>query len=78
MPSATPFGLQCPGDLLVHEKIASIFLPLVGQDLKDRGVELRGCRETKAILPWVREATERTGTEYLESGFSCESGGQYR
>ena len=53
--------------LLVHEKIASIFLPLVGQDLKDRGVELRGCRETKAILPWVREATEEDyGTEYLD------------
>lgn len=53
--------------LLVHKKIASAFLPLVGQDLKERGVEIRGCRETKAILSWVREATEEDfSTEYLD------------
>lgn len=42
--------------LLVHEKIAGKFLPMVYEELKDI-VELRGCVKTKEIIE-VRDATE--------------------
>ncbi len=44
--------------LLVHKDIASAFLPLIGNQLKNAGVELRGCVETKKILTDVNDATE--------------------
>ncbi|MBE3580086.1 MAG: glutamate-5-semialdehyde dehydrogenase [Thermoanaerobacteraceae bacterium] len=53
--------------LLVHRNIAPSFLPLVAPQLRDLGVELRGCENTRALVPFAREATEEDwATEYLD------------
>ncbi len=53
--------------LLVHEKVASRFLLKVAEELEKAGVELRGCPETKRILPHIKEATEADWfKEYLD------------
>ncbi len=44
--------------LLVHRGVAATFLPLIGSRLKDAGVEMRGCSQTREILADVKEATE--------------------
>ncbi|KPJ98519.1 MAG: gamma-glutamyl phosphate reductase [Desulfobacterales bacterium SG8_35] len=44
--------------LLVHRDIAADFLPQIGARLKDAGVEIRGCPETREILADVKEAVE--------------------
>ena len=44
--------------LLVHRDIAAAFLPQIGSRLKDAGVEIRGCSQTREILADVKEATE--------------------
>lgn len=63
--------LQKPGacnaceTVLVHEKAAGEFLPMLYDALKDR-VELRGCEKTRSIID-VKEATEEDwGEEYLD------------
>jgi len=53
--------------LLVHEKVASRFLPGIAKALQKKGVELRGCPRTKKILSHVKEAQEEDWTqEYLD------------
>lgn len=53
--------------LLVHEKVADEFLPIVAESLKEKGVTIRGCEKTRAIVPWAKEATEEDWyTEYLD------------
>lgn len=53
--------------LLVNEKIASIFLPVMIERFKRAGVEIRGCEKTMAICPDVVPATEEDwATEYLD------------
>jgi glutamate-5-semialdehyde dehydrogenase len=53
--------------LLVHEEIATRFLPQVAAALEARNVELRGCEVTRAVLPRIRPATEDDWrTEYLD------------
>jgi len=53
--------------LLVHEKVASRFLPKAARDLQKEGVELRGCSQTKKILPHIKEAREEDWSqEYLD------------
>lgn len=53
--------------LLVHEKIASTFLPVFSQQMQQAGVEIRGDSRTRAILPQAREATEEDYyAEYLD------------
>jgi len=53
--------------LLVHAEIAATFLPKLGQTLSERGVEVRGCQETRRWLPSAKIATENDwGAEYLE------------
>lgn len=53
--------------LLVDRKIAQEFLPLMGAELQKHHVEIRGCAETCAILPYAVPATEEDwGTEYLD------------
>jgi glutamate-5-semialdehyde dehydrogenase len=53
--------------LLVHEKIASGFLPLVAQELREAGVIIRGCPKTRVILPEADSATEQDWSrEYLD------------
>jgi glutamate-5-semialdehyde dehydrogenase len=44
--------------LLVHQDIASTFLPLVASKLVAADVELRGCPRTKEILPVIKDAVE--------------------
>ncbi len=52
--------------LLVHADVASVFLPQVAAGLVARGVELRGCAATCALLPQAKPATEEDWfTEYL-------------
>jgi glutamate-5-semialdehyde dehydrogenase len=53
--------------LLVHRDVAARFLPLVGKTLRAKGVELRGCERTRALVPEARAATEDDyRTEYLD------------
>ncbi|MEQ8821675.1 MAG: glutamate-5-semialdehyde dehydrogenase [Sumerlaeia bacterium] len=53
--------------LLVHEAVAGDFLPRAVAALAAKGVEIRGCARTRAIVPQgVVEATEEDwGEEYL-------------
>jgi len=44
--------------LLVHKDVASRFLPDILEKLKKAGVEVRGCEETRRVVPWVNPATE--------------------
>ncbi|NLB88156.1 MAG: glutamate-5-semialdehyde dehydrogenase, partial [Syntrophomonadaceae bacterium] len=44
--------------LLVHKDVASSFLPTIITELKEKGVEIRGCAKTRAIVPEIKEATE--------------------
>ena len=44
--------------LLVHRDIAAVFLPQIGAMLKDAGVEIHGCPQTREILAGVKDATE--------------------
>ncbi len=53
--------------LLVHEKIAGAFLPVVAKTLRGEGVELRGCEKTVALVPDCKPATEEDWyAEYLD------------
>ncbi|MGD8372538.1 MAG: glutamate-5-semialdehyde dehydrogenase [Syntrophobacterales bacterium] len=52
--------------LLVHQDIASVFLPQLKVALEEKGVEIRGCEETLQIID-VKPATEQDWqTEYLD------------
>jgi len=51
--------------LLVHERYASIHLTSLAEQFKNMNVEIRGCQKTKALLTWVKDATEEDfATEY--------------
>jgi glutamate-5-semialdehyde dehydrogenase len=53
--------------LLVHESVASEFLPKVTKLLADAGVELRGDGRTRELVDGVLEATDQDwATEYLD------------
>lgn len=53
--------------MLVHQAIAKQFLPLMAEKFRQAGVELRGCPETKKILPAIKAAKEEDwGREYLD------------
>jgi glutamate-5-semialdehyde dehydrogenase len=52
--------------LLVHQGIAARILPRLAKTLLDKGVELRGCARTRALIPQARVATDDDwATEYL-------------
>ena len=52
--------------LLVHQSIADQALPRIAQSVTEKGVELRGCERTRAIVPQATPATETDWeTEYL-------------
>jgi len=52
--------------LLVHAALAPAVLPLLGRVYADKGIELRGCERTRALLPGIAAATEDDWrTEYL-------------
>jgi glutamate-5-semialdehyde dehydrogenase len=53
--------------LLVHREVAPTFLPRIGATLRARGVELRGCPETRRWIPEAKAATEEDyATEFLD------------
>jgi len=53
--------------LLVHERVASEFLPATIRRLRESGVEVRGCARTRALAPGITAATEADwDTEYLD------------
>jgi glutamate-5-semialdehyde dehydrogenase len=52
--------------LLVSRAVAERMLPALGKAFEEKGVELRGCEATLAILPGINEATEQDWyEEYL-------------
>ncbi|MBU0972930.1 MAG: glutamate-5-semialdehyde dehydrogenase [Proteobacteria bacterium] len=53
--------------LLVHERIAAEFLPLVYDAMTQASVALRGCEKTCALLPGIESATPQDwDAEYLD------------
>lgn len=53
--------------LLVHEKIADSFLPMLGKALQEKKVEIRGDEKVVEGIPGAIPATEEDyGTEYLD------------
>jgi len=53
--------------LLIHEEIASRFLPRIVGRLKKEGVEVRGCEKGRKIIPDLKEAKEEDWyQEYLD------------
>ncbi len=53
--------------LLVHTAVADSFLPRIGSVLSARGVEIRGCDETRRRIPAAKPATDADyRTEYLD------------
>ncbi len=58
--------------LLVARPVAAAQLPALARMLQDRGVEIRGCPETLALVPGAKPATEEDYyTEYLAAIISC-------
>ncbi|MBR9910494.1 MAG: glutamate-5-semialdehyde dehydrogenase [Gammaproteobacteria bacterium] len=51
--------------LLVHVAVASRVLPDLARDLRAKGVELRGCEQTRAIIEAGAATVEDWATEYL-------------
>lgn len=53
--------------VLVHRRIAPQLLPLLSKAFEGAGVEMRGCDDTRTLLPEVKPATsEDWDTEYLD------------
>ncbi|MFH1218078.1 MAG: glutamate-5-semialdehyde dehydrogenase [Pseudomonadota bacterium] len=53
--------------MLVHEKIAEAFLPLVSAELIKAGVEIRGCEKTCSLVAQAKPASgEDWGMEFLD------------
>jgi len=58
--------------LLVARSIASTALPKLAEMLISKGIEIRGCDETRALVPQAIAATEEDYyTEYLAAIISC-------
>jgi len=58
--------------LLVARSIAATALPKLAEMLISKGIEIRGCEETRAIVPQAKAATEEDYyTEYLAAIISC-------
>jgi len=54
-------------NLLVHRDVAPRFLPAVAPQLEAAGVELRGCPETRRLVPSAKPASDADwDTEYLD------------
>jgi glutamate-5-semialdehyde dehydrogenase len=71
MDAKTQYPAACNSaqTLLAHAEVAAEFLPRIARQLKDAGVELRGCERTRAILSdfEIKPATEADwATEYSD------------
>jgi glutamate-5-semialdehyde dehydrogenase len=54
-------------NLLVHQAVARDFLPLIAEELREAGVEIRGCQTSKTVVPWILEASAADwAEEYLD------------
>ncbi|NWE72157.1 glutamate-5-semialdehyde dehydrogenase [Pseudomonas gingeri] len=51
--------------LLVDQAVAAEFLPAMAEQFRAKGVELRGCERTRAIIEVVAATEEDWNTEYL-------------
>ena len=62
-----PWVCNAMENLLVHETVAAQFLPAFVTNLENAGVEVRGCEQTKQLIPHIKAATlEDWQTEYLD------------
>jgi glutamate-5-semialdehyde dehydrogenase len=52
--------------MLVDEKIAKAFLPMVKKAMDEKGVELRGCEKSASIIDVKPASEEDWSTEYLD------------
>lgn len=53
--------------VLIHQRIAGAFLPMLYNRLKALNVEMRGCEESLKIVPSMKKATDEDwSTEYLD------------
>ena len=53
--------------LLVHQRVAERFLPLIGPKLRENGCEVRGDAATRQILNWAKPAKPKDyGREFLD------------
>ncbi len=52
--------------MLVHRDIATAFLPRVKESLEEKGVEIRGCEETRKVIEAKPSTEEDWRTEYLD------------
>ena len=53
--------------LLVHQAVADRFLPALAEALRQRGVELRGCEQTRRLVSDAKPATDEDyAAEYLD------------
>lgn len=53
--------------LLVHQDVAQEYLPLIGKEFKDFGVEIRGCERVGTFLADIKPAREEDWSlEYLD------------
>lgn len=55
---ARPGVCNAAESLLVHAAVADVFLPKIGAALSARGVEIRGCEETRKHIPTAKTATD--------------------
>ncbi|WP_248799373.1 glutamate-5-semialdehyde dehydrogenase [Pseudomonas sp. MWU13-2105] len=51
--------------LLVDQAVAAEFLPAMAERLRAKGVELRGCERTRAVIEAIAATEEDWNTEYL-------------
>ncbi|WP_248746867.1 glutamate-5-semialdehyde dehydrogenase [Pseudomonas sp. MWU12-2037] len=51
--------------LLVDKAVAAEFLPAMAERLRAKGVELRGCERTRAVIEAIAASEEDWSTEYL-------------
>lgn len=57
--------------LLVDESFASRYLEVIANEFKKHNVQLRGCLQSRELVPWMEEATEEDwSTEYLDDVLS--------
>lgn len=53
--------------LLVDQAVAAQFLPAMAEQFRAKGVELRGCERTQALIDVVPASEEDWNTEYLDA-----------
>ena len=53
--------------LLVDQAVAARFLPAMAEQFRAKGVELRGCERTQALIDVVAATEEDWSTEYLDA-----------